>query len=526
MAATPRRQLGLSHTKIMSLKIPGRHHDGRGHGLILDVSLRSDGTLSRTWVQIITVKNGKRMELGLGRYQESTGTEVRALAAANYTLARAGIDPLEERKRLAEAERQLAEAEKPVPTFAHQAEIAYTRNCDRWESDNRRRFVRHCLDNYILPAIGDMPVDEIRMSDIDAMVRPIWTTKAVTARDVWAYTKAIFDQTMVDLPDRITFNPVSGALRRSLGPQNHRPTHYRSVPYNRAGEFLGLLSADSNRRSLPTRLCLRFSILTGCRHGEARQMTRGEVRCKEIVDPSDWTDPHWDMTDQPGEDWGPVDWDDLESSTKTVVWYIPADYTKRRVARRIPVRADCLEVLMETRQLHELWGTEIVFPSPYKPHKSLSDGALAKFCRDHEIGGTPHGSRATFRSWCADKEIPFEVAEIALGHELPPVVRAYLRGDVLEIRSKVMDYWQQYLRGDLPGDWKWSSVADAKLLQEVKELTETIRQLTDQVATFIDLLSTAERRAQEAEARLAETETELQRLRYQEAPTIEMDLGI
>ena len=525
MAAT-RRQLGLSHNKIKSLTTPGRHHDGRGHGLILDVSLRSDGTPSRTWIQIIQVKGGKRLELGLGRYEESTGTEVRALAEENYNWARAGKNPLEERKRLAEEERQRAEAEKSLPTFAEQAEIVYTRDCARWESDDRRKFIRRYLDKHILPAIGDKAIDEIQMSDIDRIVRPIWMTKPAVAINVWGYTKTIFNHCMVTFPHRVKFNPVSDALRQSLGPQNHRPTHYRSVPHNYAREFLALLRANTDRQSLPTRLCLRFGVLTGCRHGESRQMTRDEVRCKEISDSTDWNDPHWDETGQPGEDWEPLDWDDLESSPKAMVWYIPAEHTKMRVARRIPLDADALEVLIESQELHELWGTDLVFPSPKKSHGRLTDGALSRFCRRHEIGGTPHGSRSTFRSWCADKEVPFEVAEIALGHGLPAVVSAYIRSDVLEIRSKLMHYWEQYLRGDLPNDWKWSTVADAKLLKEVKDLTEKIGHLTDQIATFVDLLSSAERRAQEAEARLAEKDLELERLRYQVAPTIEMDLGI
>ena len=520
-----RRNLGLSHTKIMSFKTKGRHHDGRGHGLIMDVSLRSDGTPSRKWIQIIQVKGGSRVELGLGLYQESTGTEVRAQAEENYNWARRSINPLEERKRLAEEERQRAEAEKPAPRFAEQAEIVYTRDCARWESE-RRKYIRYCLDTYILPSVGNKVIDEIQMSDIDRFVRPIWITKPVIALEVWGYTRTIFNHCMVTFPDKLSFNPVCDALRQSLGPQNHRPTHYRSVPHNRANEFLALLRAITNRRSLPTRLCLRFGVLTGCRHREARKMRRDEVRCKEITDPADWTDPHWTETGQPGEDWEPVDWDGLEGSPKAVVWYIPAEHAKGRIPRRISLDADAVEVLIESNELHELWGTDLVFPSLHKPHGSLSNSTLARFCRTHNVGGTPHGSRSTFRSWCADKEVPFEAAEIALGHELPSVVRAYIRSDVLEIRSKLMGYWEAYLRGELPNDWKWSTVADAKLLEKVQELTETIRQLTDQVTTFVDLLSNAERREQEAEARLAEKDLEIERLRSQLAPTLEMDLGI
>lgn len=337
------RNKPLSSAEIKSLKKPGRYSDGRGQGLYLDVRVRWNGGLSKTWVQVIRVKGGKTVELGLGSFGSVSLAKARALADSNHKLARAGINPLKERRRL-------AEAEKPTPLFIVQAEKVYTQDCARWESDSQRRHIRRCLDNYILPKIGNMPVDEIQMEHIDNLVRPIWTMKAVTASDVWVYTQKVFSQSMVDFPDRVKSNPVSDALRQSLGPQNHKPRHLRSVPHSRAGEALAYLVEDAEPRSLPTRLCLRFVMLTGCRHGEARKMEWNELRWKKITNPADWSDPQWDETGQPGDDWEPVYWDELErGSTKTVVWYIPAPHTKKRAPRRVPMSVACLDVLRETR---------------------------------------------------------------------------------------------------------------------------------------------------------------------------------
>lgn len=176
--------------------------------------------------------------------------------------------------------------------------------------------------------------------------------------------------------------------------------------------------------------------------------------------------------------------------------------------------------------MHERWGVEIVFPSTFGSHGILGEGTLNGYCQQHNIPGTPHGFRSSVRSWCGDTQVLFDVAEIALGHALPPVVRAYLRSDLLEVRSKLMDYWQQYLMGELPSDWAWSTGPDAQLVWQVEELTETIKALTEQIAVFADLLAASERRAEAAEELLAQKELELKRLRHQVAPTIEMDLGI
>jgi len=53
----------------------------------------------------------------------------------------------------------------------------------------------------------------------------------------------------------------------------------------------------------------------------------------------------------------------------------------------------------------------------------------------------PHGFRATFRSWCADTGVGFEIAESALAHIAGGVVEAYQRSPLLERRRPVMPDW-------------------------------------------------------------------------------------
>jgi integrase len=59
---------------------------------------------------------------------------------------------------------------------------------------------------------------------------------------------------------------------------------------------------------------------------------------------------------------------------------------------------------------------------------------------------TPHGFRATFRTWVAEQTaFPHEVAEAALAHtQVDKVVAAYQRGDLFEKRRKLMAQWAAY----------------------------------------------------------------------------------
>ena len=67
---------------------------------------------------------------------------------------------------------------------------------------------------------------------------------------------------------------------------------------------------------------------------------------------------------------------------------------------------------------------------------------------------SPHGLRASFRSWCRAKKVPNDVAERCLAHSRKdqhgrndPVLEAYDREEMLEDRRKVMERWASFLSG-------------------------------------------------------------------------------
>jgi integrase len=63
-----------------------------------------------------------------------------------------------------------------------------------------------------------------------------------------------------------------------------------------------------------------------------------------------------------------------------------------------------------------------------------------------DSGGTAHGVRSAFRSWCQDTGQVREIAELCLGHRIGSAVeQAYARSNLLEQRRELMSEWADYL---------------------------------------------------------------------------------
>ena len=60
----------------------------------------------------------------------------------------------------------------------------------------------------------------------------------------------------------------------------------------------------------------------------------------------------------------------------------------------------------------------------------------------------PHGLRASFRQWAAERGFARDMAELALAHFVgTEVERSYQRSDMLERRREMMAAWAAFLRG-------------------------------------------------------------------------------
>ena len=385
----PQEALTPAFVRIVSQS--GRYCDGQG--LFLDV--RPSG--GRSWIQRLTIR-GRRTELGLGGFPLVSLKEAREQAFANRKLARAGGDPLAEKRRT-----------RSMPTFADATEQVWNQLRPAWRNRKHPKAWLSSLERYAFPRIGRRPVSEVSSADVLEILSPIWHVKAPMARCVRRRIRAVMEWAVAmelrpDNPcDRI--GPV-------LGPQRDLVQHMPALPHREVASAIETVRASSARPVV--KLAFEFLVLTAARSGEVR----GAV---------------WTEMDRDGS-----------------VWTLPATRMKTRREHRVPLCRRPLEILDTVRRLGD--GGRFVFPS-VQPGKQLGDMMLSGLLKDLKIAAVPHGFRSSFRDWAAEEtNHPREVIEAALAHVVRNRVEAaYARSDLFERRRRLMDDWAGYLAGSSRG---------------------------------------------------------------------------
>lgn len=128
---------------------------------------------------------------------------------------------------------------------------------------------------------------------------------------------------------------------------------------------------------------------------------------------------------------------------------IPAEAMKMKRTHRIPLTPYLISLINEAKEIRKNKRSPFLFPATNK-NRHISGQALAKWLHDKpEFRNrlVAHGLRSIGRSWFADNDAPFEVAEAALAHLVgSQVVRAYQRGDYFAPRQKIMLSWHAYIQ--------------------------------------------------------------------------------
>jgi integrase len=369
----------------------GRHADG--NGLYLEV----DASGAKHWLLRIVIQ-GKRRDIGLGSVSLVSLAEARETAAAMRKVARAGGDPLADRRA----------ARRVVPTFKEAAESCHEEHKNGWKNDKHAAQWLTTLETYAFPLLGQVKVDEIGMPEVRDVLLPIWLEKPETARRVrqrigtvldWATTKAF----------REGENPVR-SVAKGLPKQKDSAEHFAALPYDDVPAFLTKLRATDQTGPV-IKLAMEFLILTAARSGEMR----GAV------------------------------WREIDTAAK--LWTIPAERMKAGKPHVVPLAPRAVELLEEVRKLARKPddADALVFEGS-KPGKPMSDMTLTMVLRRMKIEATAHGFRSAFRDWTAETtNTPSDVAEMALAHIIKNKVEAaYRRGDLLEKRRTLMDQWAQF----------------------------------------------------------------------------------
>lgn len=137
-----------------------------------------------------------------------------------------------------------------------------------------------------------------------------------------------------------------------------------------------------------------------------------------------------------------IDWISDEAIT------IPAQFMKMKRVHRIPLTPYLITLINEAKEIRKNKRSPYLFPATSK-NRHISGQAMAKWLHDqHEFRDrlVAHGLRSIGRSWFADNDVPFELAEACLAHLVgSQVVRAYQRTDFFAPRQKVMLSWHAYI---------------------------------------------------------------------------------
>ena len=356
----------------------------------MDFYLDVQPTGTRSWVQRLVIR-GRRRELGLGGFPLVPLKDARAAALANRRLARAGGDPLAEKRRL-----------KSMPTFAAAAEAVLTQMRPGWRNPKHGKDWLSSMERFAFPRLGKLPVSEVTSADGVETLRSVWHERPATARRVRQRISTVMEYA-VALNYRDD-NPCS-RIGPVLGPQQDLVQHMRALPHRNTAAAIAKVRAS---KVIPAvKLAFEFLVLTAARSGEVR-----------------------------GARWDEID-------TEDHVWTVPATRTKAKREHRVPLTRRAEQVLDAARAAGN--GGPLVFPSARG--KRINDMALSGLLRTLEVPAVPHGFRSTFRDWAAEEtNHPREVVEAALAHVVQNKVEAaYARSDLFERRRRLMDDWAAYV---------------------------------------------------------------------------------
>ncbi len=389
------REKLLSNVAIHRLAA-GRHLDGGG--LYLEV----DASGARRWL-LRTMVQGRRRDIGLGSAPRTKGdlgrvslAEARETAAQYRKLARAGGDPIAERRKAL------------VPTFERAAEECYAVRVGNWRNEKHKAQWLSTLKTYAFPKIGKLLVNRIGPAEVLSVLTPIWLSKPETARRVRQRVGIVLEWALA-MQYRDTGSPTR-EVSKALPMHKDSPKHHAAMPHSDVPGFLGRLKNATATEAV--KAALEFAVLTAARTTETLHARWNEVN---------WT-----------------------SST----WTLPKERTKNKARpHTVPLSARALEILGAMKASHSGEG-DFIFES--RSGEPLSQMALLMLMRRMKTGATVHGFRSSFRDWAGEKtNFPREIVEAALAHaaEGGETEAAYRRTEFLEKRRKLMNAWSAYCGG-------------------------------------------------------------------------------
>jgi integrase len=354
--------------------------------------------------------DGSAHWMGLGKCNRCSLGEARARARQYAQLLTDGIDPLDAKRKKITSEK--IEAAKDI-TFGECAKAYIATHAPSWKNAKHAAqwhtvFNGSSLRLAATDIINDLPVGTIDTALALKVLEPIWTRTPETATRVRQRCEQVIFYAMAREYRDKGPNPFTwrGHLEKLLAKpaelkRQKGTRHHPALPYADMPAFMGELRGN---RYVSAR-ALEFTILTAARTSEVINAT----------------------------------WDEIDFAEKT--WTVPASRMKAGKEHRVPLSDRLLQILEE---LPREDGNPYLFIGG--SGAPLSNMAMLELMKGLRRGFVPHGFRATFRTWAAERtNYPHHVCEEALAHTIPDaVVRSYQRGDLFDKRRQLMAAWSKY----------------------------------------------------------------------------------
>lgn len=392
----------LTDRAIRQAKEPGWYADGGG------LYLRIDAGGAKRWVFVFQWHK-KRTEMGLGALADKSLAEARDDREQSRKLVAAGKNPVDERRRVREAQIAAANAEAPK-TFGEWAE-EIAPSIGPHAEKARKAWVAMMKEK--VGALSAKPPADVTTEDVLRAIKPYWISRPESGKRMRQRIERVLDAAKAKgLIGEPWQNParLRGHLENLLPKRVTAVKHRAAMPFEEVAAFM----VDLRQMERMAALALEFTVLTAVRNLESRGARKREV--------------------------------DLAAK----VWTVPAERMKgvegMKRPHRVPLSDAALAVL-DRAGFADLGDDDLIFPGP--KGGMFSENALQNVLTDMGLKGkaTVHGFRSTFRDWAGETtNFQRETIEAALAHRLgDDTERAYRRGDALLKRRKLMEAWAGFL---------------------------------------------------------------------------------
>ena len=399
-----KHKASMTPKTVSSMSKIGYHADhgkGAARGLYLQITaLKGGDGVAKSWIYRYTSPiTGKARWMGLGPVDVISLAKARDLARAAREQVLLHNDPIEEKHSTLAAKREAHLRDTATAmTFRQCAEQYLAQHLNTYRNEKHKAQWATSL-NRANKAFGDLPVQQVETDVVVKFLSPIWNATPETGSRIRGRVEKVLDWATAS-KFRQGENPARWRRHlEHLMKAKPKAKHHASLPFAELPAFMRELR---ERGSISAR-ALELTILTA-------------ARTNEII----------------GARWEEIDGD---------VWTIPATRMKAGREHRVPL-SDQAKALLDALPRDPIG---YLFPGAVEG-KAISNMAMLALLKGMNGGGlTVHGFRSTFSTWAREHGDKRDVVEMSLAHTIKDKTEeAYMRGDLLPARAKLMQAWANY----------------------------------------------------------------------------------